>query len=86
MTQPDPAAIEADIDATRERLAETVDELAVRLRPKEIGRRSVNDALARVRAATTTPDGALRTERVAAVAAAVVSLLGLVLLGRRRRR
>lgn len=86
MSQPDPAAIEADIDATRQRLAATVDELSVRLRPQEIGRRSVQDVVSRVRTATTTADGALRTERVAAIAAAAVALLGFVVLGRRHRR
>ncbi|WP_460459511.1 DUF3618 domain-containing protein, partial [Angustibacter peucedani] len=80
MSQDDPATIEHDIEATRERLAGTVDELAVRLHPKEIGRRSVADAKAKVRAATTTPDGSPRVERIAAVAAAAAALGGLLAL------
>jgi hypothetical protein len=86
VSQNDPAAIEHDIEATRERLAGTVDELAVRLQPKEIGRRSLAGLQARLKAATTTPDGSPRVERIAAVAAAVVSFAGLVVLRRRRSR
>ena len=84
--EPDrPAAIESDIEATRARLAGTVDELAVRLHPQGgIGRRSVQDAKQRVREATHTPDGALRTERLAAVAAAAVAVVGLLAVIRRR--
>jgi len=81
----DPSQIESDIEATRERLAGTVDELAVRLHPKEIGRRSVADVKARVRHATTTPDGSLRTERFAAVGAALAALVALVVVRRRKR-
>jgi hypothetical protein len=85
VSQTDPAAIETEIEATRARLAGTVDELAVRLHPKEIGRRSVADFKARVRAATRTPDGSLRVERVGAVVLAVGAVLGLLVLARRRR-
>ena len=84
MSQTDPAAIESDIEATRARLAGTVDELAVRLHPKEISRRSVQDLKDRLRAATHTPDGRLRTERIAAVGAAAVALVSLVVWNRRR--
>jgi hypothetical protein len=86
VSQTDPAAIESDIEVTRARLAGTVDELAVRLHPKEIGRRSVRDARSRLRAATMTPEGDLRVERVAAIVAAVVALCGLLVRARRRRR
>jgi MYXO-CTERM domain-containing protein len=85
VSQSDPAAIESDIEATRARLAGTVDELAVRLHPKEIGRRSVQDAKQRVHAATHTSDGSLRTERIAAIAAAAVAVVGLLVAMRRRR-
>ena len=81
----DPSQIESDIEATRERLAGTVDELAVRLHPKEIGRRSVADVKARVRHATTTPDGSLRVERLAAAGAALAALVTLVVVRRRKR-
>lgn len=78
-----PAQIEAEIEATRTRLAGTVDELATRVQPKEIARRSAEDAKAKLQAATHTPDGSLRTERVAAVGGAVGLLA--VLAGLRAR-
>jgi hypothetical protein len=81
----DPAAIEAEIEATRARLAGTVDELSGRLQPKEIGRRSLAGAQTRVRAATTTPDGAPRVERLAAIGAALAVLVALMAWSRRRR-
>lgn len=84
MSQTDPAAIESEIEATRARLAGTVDELAVRLHPKEIGKRSVAEAKGKLYTATHTPDGALRVERIAAVAAAAVALVGLIVANRRR--
>lgn len=80
----DPAAIEAEIEATRTRLAGTVDELSVRLHPKEIARRGSNDVKARLKAATTTPDGQLRIERLVAVGAAAAALLVLTIWRRRR--
>jgi Protein of unknown function (DUF3618) len=84
-----PAQIEADIEATRTRLAGTVDELATRVQPKEIARRSAEEAKAKLQAATHTEDGSLRTERVAAVggaAALLVVLAGLRARARRRKR
>ncbi len=75
-----PAEIEADIEATRERLAGTVDELATRVAPKEIARRSVDDVKTKVQSATHAPDGSLRTERVAAAGGAFALLAGLVAL------
>lgn len=80
----DPAAIEAEIEATRARLAGTVDELAVRVHPKELARRGREGAAARARAAVTTTQGQLRVERVAAVAGAALSLLVLAVWRRRR--
>jgi hypothetical protein len=82
----DPAAIEALIAQRRADLASTIDELVVRAHPKEIARRSAADARTRLRAFATTDDGQLRTERLAAVAAAGTALLGLILLLRRRRK
>jgi hypothetical protein len=84
-----PAQIEAEIEATRTRLAGTVDELATRVQPKEIARRSAEDAKAKLQAATHTEDGSLRTERVAAVggaAALLAVLVGLRARARRRKR
>jgi hypothetical protein len=71
----DPQAIEEQIRLRQVRLAETVDELTTRLSPKEIGRRSTASARQKVDTALRAEDGSLRTERVAAVAAAVLALL-----------
>jgi hypothetical protein len=74
----DPDAIERDIEATRARLAETVDQLSVRVHPKTIVRRAGDDAGARLHDAAYTPDGQPRTERLAAVGAALAALIALV--------
>ena len=71
--------IEAEIAETRAHLAATIDELSVRARPKEIVRRKVESAKAGLVEATHTPEGELRMERVAALAAGSAVLLGLVL-------
>jgi hypothetical protein len=76
--------IEAEIEAARQRLAGTVDELHARTAPKEIARRQVETAKVRFNDATRTPQGDLRTERVAALAAAAVALLGIGVVRRRR--
>ncbi len=76
--------IEADIAATRARLASTIDELAVRAQPKEIARRQADSAMVKLNEATHTPTGELRIERIAAVVAAVVALVGLVVWRRTR--
>jgi hypothetical protein len=81
----DPKAIEELIARRRERLAATVDELVVRAHPKEIARRSAADAKGRLQAFAATPEGDLRSERLAAVAAAAVAFVGLLLLLRSRR-
>jgi hypothetical protein len=80
----DPVAIEQVIAERRANLASTIDELAQRTRPKEIARRSAAGAKGQVEAFARTPDGALRTERLAAVAAAVAVLVTVVALLRRR--
>jgi hypothetical protein len=81
----DPKAIEDLIARRRDSLAATIDELVVRAHPREIARRSAADAKGRVQAFATTPDGGLRTERLAAVAGAALASLTLVLVLRRRR-
>jgi hypothetical protein len=79
--------LEADIAARRDRLARTVDELALRATPRAILQRQVEAAKARFVDATTTPEGDLRVERIAGAVAVVVVVVGLkVLLGRRHRR
>jgi hypothetical protein len=82
----DPKELEAQIEQTRAHLVGTVDELATRLQPKEIARRGKADLKAKVDAAIRTPDGSLRVERLAAAAAAVVSMVSLVVWNRRRLR
>ena len=93
----DPAAIEAEIEATRARLSGTVDELAVRIHPKTIVERTRDDVKLRIQVATDEAkvqlhdaifdsEGKPRTERLAAVGAALAALLGLVVFRRVRRR
>jgi hypothetical protein len=74
----EPQAIEAEIAATRARLASTVDELSGRLRPQEIGRRSLAGAAGRARRVALTPGGAPRIELVAAVAGAALVVAWMV--------
>ncbi len=97
--QPEPAALpkggtspkgsatqlEAQIAARREHLAATIDELAARAAPKEIARRTTVGLREKLRSLTHTPDGDLRTERLAAVGGAVVVLAGVLTVLRRRR-
>lgn len=85
-TKTSPDAIEAEIAATRAHLASTIDELAVRARPKEIARRQVGAATASFVEATHTPEGELRLERVGAVAAVSAVLLVLAILHLRHHR
>ena len=84
MSKPTPADIQADIDATRERLGETVDQLAARL-----------DVPARTRARLTesarrTRDTAVEVYRespptvLGAAAALVTAVVGLVIWRSRR--
>jgi len=82
----DPAAIEAEIEARRAHLAATVDELVVRAHPKVIARRGAEAAKRHLRAATTTPDGQLRVERIAALAGVALLLVVLAVRNRRRHR
>ncbi|GAA1808280.1 MAG: DUF3618 domain-containing protein [Actinobacteria bacterium] len=76
--------LRAEIAASRERLAGTIDELTTRAAPKALMQRQGEAAKQRFAAATTTPQGDLRTERLAAVAAAVAVLLVVRCMLRRR--
>jgi hypothetical protein len=82
----DPAELEAHIERTRARLVGTVDELATRLQPKEIARRGAIDLRARINAVVRTPDGSIRVERLAAIAAALTAMASLLVWNRRRLR
>lgn len=72
----DPAAIQAAIQERQRRLASTVDELTHRVSPKEVARRGAATAQVKAREAVTAEDGSPRTERIAAVGAAVVAVVG----------
>jgi hypothetical protein len=80
-----PAALERAIAERRDHLAATLDELTARAQPKAIARRGAASVQEKVRALTHTPEGQLRTERLAAVAGAVVVLAGTFAYLRRRR-
>ena len=71
--------IEADIAATRARLASTVDELVDRAHPKNMARRQVEQAKAQV----FDERGQLRTQKIVAVGGAVAGVLAVLLLIRR---
>lgn len=69
------ADIEAEIEATRSRLVDTIDTLQEQVKPQNIAKRGIN----KVKGFYIKEDGGVRVERVAATGAAVV---GLVLLRR----
>jgi hypothetical protein len=74
-----PDQIEADIAATRARLADTVDELVDRANPRNVAKRQVEQAKSQVY----DDEGNLRTQKIASVAGAVAGVLVLLLLVRR---
>ncbi len=76
--------IEEEIEATRTQLASTIDQLVYRTKPATIAQRSKDQAMVALRDATYTPDGQLRTERVAVAAAVVVALVALAIYRRKR--
>ncbi|NIK61764.1 DUF3618 domain-containing protein [Kribbella shirazensis] len=71
--------IEADIAATRARLASTVDELVDRASPKNLALRQVEQAKSQV----FDEQGQLRTQKIVAVAGAVAGVVGVLLVIRR---
>ncbi len=72
-------AIEQDIEETRERLAETIDQLVVRTSPKNIVRREV----ATVRATFVDEHGNPRTENILKAVGAVAGFVAVLVLIRR---
>ena len=74
-----PAEIERDIEATRARLAGSIDELADRVSPKNVAKRGADKAKLTV----VDEGGAPRTGRLAAIGGAVAAVLGLVVWRRR---
>lgn len=79
MTQ-ETAALELEMEATRERLASTIDHLVFRANPKTIVMREVASIKAYFRDPVT---GAPRTENILKVAGGVVGFVGLFVLVRR---
>ncbi|HEU4947769.1 MAG TPA: DUF3618 domain-containing protein [Kribbella sp.] len=74
-----PEQIEADIAATRARLASTVDELIDKAHPKNVAKRQVEHAKAQVFDET----GSLRTEKLVAIGGAALAVIGVLLVIRR---
>ncbi|QQS00187.1 MAG: DUF3618 domain-containing protein [Austwickia sp.] len=72
-----PRQIEADIEATRTRLANTIDELAYRSKPAVIANRQKDAAVVKLQDTFMTPNGDVRIDRVAAVVVVVAALVGL---------
>jgi Protein of unknown function (DUF3618) len=77
-----PSQIEADIVATRERLAGRIAELKAHTAPKAIGQRQAE----RVKGLFVDEFGGVRPERVLAAAGVVVAILALGAMRRRRSR
>lgn len=78
------SALEADIAERRTRLARTLNELTAKATPSAIAKRQVDQAKQRFADATTTPEGDLRVERVAAAVAVVAVIVAIKVLRRRR--
>jgi hypothetical protein len=77
-----PAEIEADIAATRDRLAGTLDELSERLSPRGV----LRQANSSVRGAFLAEDGSVRKDRAVLAAGALAAVLGGLVAARRLRR
>jgi hypothetical protein len=75
-----PAEIEADIEATRERLAGTVDAIAEKVSPKNVARRGAESAKLQV----VDDQGNPRAVRLAALAVGVAAVVGFLLWRRSR--
>jgi Protein of unknown function (DUF3618) len=74
-----PRELEDEIETTRDRLADTLDELLFRIKPKTVVQRQVQETKAHF----VDSQGNLRTEKVAAVAGAAVGLVTLFVVVRR---
>ena len=74
-----PADIEAELTATRERLAATVDSLVDRVSPKTLAARG----MAQAKDVVVAEDGSLRTERLVKMAAAAGGAIVVLLVLRR---
>lgn len=74
-----PQELEDQIETTRDRLADTLDELLFRIKPKTIVQRQIEETKAHFVDA----QGQLRTEKVAAVAGAAVGVVAFFVVVRR---
>lgn len=74
-----PKDIERDIEATRNRLAGTIDEISDRVKPATIAGKAKDKAKSQV----VDEDGKVRLDRLAGAAAAAVSAIGLGILRRK---
>jgi AmiR/NasT family two-component response regulator len=74
-----PDSIERDIEATRERLADTIDQLVYRASPKTIARREI----ATVKGYFVDPAGNPRTENILKVAGGVAGFVAVLVVIRR---
>ena len=74
-----PDTLESDIEATRARLAATIDQLAYRASPKTIINREINA----FKAHFVDPQGNPRTDNILKVAGGVVGFVGLVVVLRK---
>ena len=72
-------SLESEIEATRERLAHTIDQLAYRASPKTIVRREV----ASIKAHYVDADGHPRTDNILKTAGAVVGFVAVVVVLRK---
>ena len=74
-----PETLESDIEATRERLAATIDQLAYRVSPKTIVRREING----IKAHFVDAQGNPRTDNILKVAGGVVGFVAFVVVMRK---
>jgi len=75
-----PADLEAQIERTREQLAETIDQIADRMHPRNVARR----VLDRARSVVIDESGEVRTDRVVMIGGAIVAFVGLTMWRRSR--
>ena len=64
-------SLETEIEATRERLADTIDQLVYRASPKTIARREVSS----IKAVYVAPDGSPRTDNILKTVGGVVGVV-----------
>ena len=82
---PSMTKLENDIITTRDRLAQTIDELSVSAAPKNVIARQKESAKASFDKATRTEAGELRMDRVAMAAAAVGAIIVLKMISASRK-